>query len=81
MMKTFVDKQEIPKELEYLFTKSGKAKKQYCLCLSREQRQMFKRLYGREIIQCAGNSCPYYSIECGRENIREYESQKKKGKV
>lgn len=80
-MKTFLDKEEIPESKEYLFTKSGKAKKQYCQCLSREQRAMFKRLYGYEVIQCAGNSCPYYSIECGRDNIEEYEYQRKeKGK-
>lgn len=76
-MKTFLHKTEIPESKEYLFTKSGKAKKQYCLCLSREQRAMFKRLYGHEIIQCAGNSCPYYSIECGRDNIEEYKYQQK----
>lgn len=75
-MKTFRNK-EVPEGREYLFTKSGKAKKQYCHCLSREQRAMFKRLYGREIIQCAGNSCPYYGIDCGRANIEEYERQRK----
>ena len=76
-MKTFRG-DEVPEGLEYLFTKSGKAKKQYCRCLSREQRAMFKRLYGREIIQCGGNNCPYYSIDCGRSNIEEYERQRKR---
>lgn len=56
-----------------LFFKNGKAKKKYCLCLSEEKRAEFKRLYGYEIIQCAGCSCPYYAIGCGRENIQEYE--------
>lgn len=79
-MKTFRGK-EIREGWEFLFTKSGKAKKSYCQCLSREQRAMFRRLYGREIIQCAGNSCPYYSIDCGRENIEEYERQRKKNHV
>lgn len=63
----------IEKEKEYLFFKNGKAKKQYCKCLSVEQRRMFRKLYGREIIQCAGNGCPYYSTPiCGRYNIENY---------
>lgn len=76
-MKTWEGK-EIPEGWEFLFTKGGKAKKQYCQCLSREQQAMFKRLYGYKIIQCAGNSCPYYSIDCGRENIEEYERRKRR---
>ena len=56
-----------------LYFKNGRAKKSLCLCLSREQQAMFKRLYGRTVIQCAGNSCPYYSVGCGRENIQEFE--------
>lgn len=53
-----------------LYFKNGKAKKKYCLCLSREKIAELKRLYGRTIIQCAGVFCPYYSIGCGRENLK-----------
>ena len=56
-----------------LFFKNGRAKKSLCLCLSREKIAELKRLYGYTIIQCAGNSCPYYSVGCGRENIQRYE--------
>lgn len=59
-----------------LYHKNGKAKKKYCLCLSREKRAEMKRLYGYEIIQCAGCGCPYYSRGCGRENIKKYEQAK-----
>lgn len=52
-----------------LYYKDGRAKKKYCLCLSREKRAELKRLYGRDIIQCAGNACPYYSIGCGRMRL------------
>ena len=55
-----------------LYFKNGKAKKKYCVCLSREKIAELKRLYGYEIIQCAGNCCPYYSIGCGRENIQKH---------
>lgn len=58
---------------EALYFKNGRAKKSLCLCLSREKIAELKRLYGRTIIQCAGNSCPYYSVGCGRENIQEFE--------
>ena len=58
---------------EALYFKNGRAKKSLCLCLSREKIAELKRLYGRTIIQCAGNSCPYYSVGCGRENIKEFE--------
>lgn len=58
--------------LNNLYFKNGKAKKKHCLCLSREKIVELKRLYGYEIIQCAGNGCPYYSIGCGRENIKKY---------
>lgn len=79
-MKTLYHDKEIPKDLEYLFFKNGKAKKTYCQCLSREQLAMFKRLYGYKIVQCAGNSCPYYAIGCGRENIELYERLRKESK-
>ena len=55
-----------------LYFKNGKAKKKHCLCLNREKIAELKRLYGYEIIQCAGNGCPYYSIGCGRENNKKY---------
>ena len=59
-----------------LFYKNGKAKKKYCLCLSPEKRKEMKRLYGKEIIQCAGCECPYYVIgECGRQNLKEREKK------
>ena len=64
-----------------LYHKNGKAKKKYCLCLSREKRAEMKRLYGYEIIQCAGCGCPYYSRGCGRENIKEHEQAKAKAKA
>lgn len=54
-----------------LFFKNGKAKKKYCLCLSREKKAELKRLYGYEIIQCAGRECPYYAGKCGRMNLKE----------
>lgn len=56
--------------MERLYFKNGKAKKKYCLCLSKEKKAELKRLYGRTIIQCAGTECPYYSLECGRENLK-----------
>ena len=59
-----------------LFFKNGKAKRKHCLCLSPEKRKEMKRLYGYEIIQCAGCECPYYSIGCGRQNIREHKERK-----
>ena len=55
-----------------LYFKNGKAKKKYCLCLSKEKIAELKRWYGYEIIQCAGCECPYYAIGCGRENIKKY---------
>lgn len=58
-----------------LYFKNGKAKKKYCLCLSKEKRAELKRLYGYEIIQCAGIGCPYYRIGCGRDNISKYEGK------
>ena len=57
-----------------LYFKNGKAKKQYCLCLSREKIAELYRLHGRTIIQCAGNGCPYYSRGCGRSNIKKFEA-------
>ena len=66
----------IPENKRYLFFKDGKPKKTYCRCLSREQISMFKKLYGREIIQCAGSSCPFYSVSCGRELLKIYRSNK-----
>lgn len=58
-----------------LYFKNGRAKKKYCKCLSREQIAMLKSIHGQEIIQCAGNSCVYYSIGCGRMNIESYKKQ------
>ena len=60
-----------------LFFKNGRAKKSLCVCLSKEKRAELKRLHGRDIIQCAGNSCPYYSVECGRENIKKFEEERR----
>ncbi len=59
-----------------LFFKNGKAKKKYCLCLSPQKIAELKRLYGYKIIQCAGCACPYYAIECGRENLKEWDERK-----
>lgn len=59
-----------------LFYKDGRAKKKYCLCLSREKITELKRLYGYEIIQCAGQECPYYAVGCGRRNLAEREVKK-----
>lgn len=47
-----------------LYFKNGKQKKKYMLCESKEKIAMFKRLYGRKIIQCVGCCCPYYSRGC-----------------
>lgn len=59
-----------------LFYKNGKAKKKYCLCLSREKIAELKRLYGYTIIQCAGCGCPYYAVGCGRKNLKEWDERK-----
>lgn len=59
-----------------LYFKNGKAKKKYCVCLSARKRAELYRLYRQDIIQCAGLQCPYYSRDCGRENIKRYEQAK-----
>lgn len=59
------------KKRKWLFYKNGKAKKKYCYCLSREKLAEMKRLYGYQVIQCAGLQCPYYGIECGRSNLKK----------
>lgn len=51
-----------------LYFKNGKQKKKFELCESREHKAQFKRLYGREIVQCAGMNCPYYALGC-RKNF------------
>lgn len=60
-----------------LYFKNGRAKKSLCLCLSKEKRAELKRLYGRDIIQCAGNSCPYYSVGCGRANLERFKEERR----
>ena len=59
-----------------LFFKNGKAKMKLCACLTWYRKEL-ARLYHQDIIQCAGCSCPYYSIGCGRENIENYEGKTK----
>lgn len=56
-------------DIKNLYYKDGRAKKKYCLCLSREKRAELKRLHGRDIIQCAGRECPYYAVGCGRYRL------------
>ena len=63
-------------EFDYLYFNNGKPKKTYMLCLSREKIAEIKRLYGHEIIQCAGSECPYYAIGCGRKKLKQYENHK-----
>ena len=50
--------------VEDLYYNNGKQKKKYMLCESKEKIAELKRLYGRNIIQCAGVMCPYYSLGC-----------------
>ena len=57
-----------------LFFKNGKAKKKYCACLTWYRKELAS-LYHRDIIQCAGLRCPYYSVGCGKANIRKYEEK------
>jgi hypothetical protein len=64
----------IPNGYEHLFLKNGKAKKSMCACLTWYPKEL-ARLYGRTIEQCAGLRCPYYSIGCGKKNIKEYEKR------
>lgn len=52
--------------------KMEKQKKSFCKCISKEKIREFKKLYGREIIQCAGLQCPFYEVECGISNIKEF---------
>ena len=59
-----------------LYFKNGKAKKKYCLCLSREKKTELRRIYGYSIIQCAGCECPYYAVGCGRQNIKEFSEKR-----
>lgn len=63
------------KKDSYLFFKNGKAKRKYCMCLSKEYRRELASINGGYChIQCAGLRCPYYPIECGRTNIEKYEN-------
>lgn len=64
-----------------LYFKNGKAKKKYCVCLSTWKRAELYRLHKRDIIQCAGLQCPYYSRDCGRDNIKRYEQAKAKAQA
>ena len=48
------------------------------MCLSKEKRAELKRIHGYDIIQCAGNCCPYYAVECGRENIQRFEEAQRR---
>lgn len=70
---------DYPDEYKYLFFKNGKARKSFCKCTSKEKRKEFKKLYGREIIQCAGLQCPFYPIGCGISIIEEFEKMRNKG--
>lgn len=56
-----------------LYFKNGKPKKSYMRCLSQEKIAELRRLYGRTLIQCAGNECPFYAIGCGRMELRDWE--------
>ena len=47
-----------------LYFKNGKQKKEFMLCESKDKIKELKRLHGRKIIQCAGATCPYYSLGC-----------------
>ena len=70
--------EDIPDRKKYLFFKNGKAKKSFCKCISKEKIREFKKLYGREIIQCAGLQCPFYEVGCGISNIKEFEMRRDK---
>lgn len=71
--------EDYPDYKKYLFFKNGKAKKSFCKCISAEKKREFKKLYGREIIQCAGLQCPFYEVGCGISNIKEFEKMRNKG--
>jgi len=61
-----------------LYCKNGKAKKKYCMCMSKEYWAELRRVNGYvNGLQCAGLRCSYYAIGCGRNNIEKHESQKR----
>lgn len=70
--------EDYPDYKKYLFFKNGKAKKSFCKCISKEKKREFKKLYGVEIIQCAGLQCPFYEVGCGISNIKEFEKMRNK---
>lgn len=54
-----------------LYFKNGKPKKKYMYCLNRGLREM-RMLYGRDIVQCGGCNCPFYSVGCGRMRLQDW---------
>lgn len=60
-----------------MYFKNGKPKKKYMFCLNDGLREM-RKLYGMGIIQCFGCRCPFYSIGCGRMELREWEKNNAK---
>lgn len=51
-------------EKNNLYFKNGKQKRKFELCESREYKAQFKRLYKKDVVQCAGMLCPYYTRGC-----------------
>lgn len=62
-----------------LYFKNGKPKKKYMYCLNRGLREM-RMLYGRDIVQCGGCNCPFYSVGCGRMRLQDWEKNHPKEK-
>lgn len=60
-----------------LFVKNGKAKKKYCMCMSPSYIAEVCSVNGHvdQAWMCAESRCPYYSVGCGRENIKRYENK------
>lgn len=47
-----------------LYFKAGGQKRKFELCEDRKYKAQFKRLYGKDVVQCAGAICPYYTRGC-----------------
>lgn len=55
-----------------LYFKNGKAKKKYCLCLTKEYQSEIKRINGYININwiCGGLRCPLYKTGCGSKGTK-----------
>ena len=64
--------------MDNLYFKNGKAKKKYCMCMNKSYQEEVRKInvHINQNWICAGLRCPYYSVGCGKQNIREFEEQK-----